>query len=109
MKTYKYSRKDIYAHTGNVMELTDDTLVKQKLLAIQTMLLATKPEVWRPKEGTDYFIPILLKPELFVRIYWVDSEFDNEALEKGLAFRTKQEAQNAAKIMLEALKKGDTK
>lgn len=50
--------------------------------------------------GTEYFIPNLTYPSLYVPVTWSDKDFDTQNLKNGLICKTKEEAIELAKKML---------
>lgn len=62
---------------------------------------------WVPKDGDKFFTPSITESDLAVSYHFVDdSGFDKRLLDRGLIFRTKEEAISCAQKMLEAVKKG---
>ena len=56
--------------------------------------------------GTEYFIPNLTYPSLYVPVTWSDKDFDTQNLKNGLICKTKEEAIELAKKMLAVTKEG---
>ena len=51
-----------------------------------------------------YYVPDILEEKLYCLYQWLGDELDMGCKERGLAFRTKEEAIEAAKKMLEVVK-----
>lgn len=60
-------------------------------------------ETW-PTMYDPYYIPDILEEKLYCLYQWLGDELDMRCKERGLAFRTKEEAIEVAKKMLEAVK-----
>lgn len=54
--------------------------------------------------GTEYFIPNLTYPSLYVPVTWSAKDFDFQNLKNGLICKTKEEAIEMAKKMLAVVK-----
>lgn len=66
--------------------------------------------IWKPKEGDVYFTPNPARHRYEWRadeVICKNDSYDEWALERGLAFKTKKEAQAVADKMLEAVKRGE--
>lgn len=58
---------------------------------------------WIPKYDESYYSPQPDTEDLYTQDYWRETAYDNELLNKGFVFRTKEEAIKAAQKMLEAI------
>ena len=56
---------------------------------------------WRPKEGDIYYISNVVVKDFYSSYEWDNSEYDKVWLERGIIFKTKEEAITHAKKMLE--------
>lgn len=63
--------------------------------------------VWKPGKRDKYYIVEFANEELFAEEYWTNAYYDNELYNKGLIFKTKEEAIESANKMLNALKEED--
>ena len=57
-----------------------------------------------PTMYDSYYLPDILEEKLYCLYQWLGDELDMRCKERGLVFRTKEEAIKAAKKMLEAIK-----
>lgn len=72
-----------------------------------SLVVRGEKEKWVPKEGDDYLIPTPQSPDFYVRTFHMNREIDRHCIERGLAFRTPEEAIACAKKMLEAVGGGE--
>lgn len=71
---------------------------------IPKLLIGDLRPVWKPEKG-DYYWTIRFTAEEIVEEYtWEDYQIENRLLERGLVFRTKEEAKEACEKMLSVLK-----
>lgn len=60
-------------------------------------------EKWKPEIYEEYYVADPATTNLYSRYTWSDNTYNNDLLEKGLVFRTKEEAIKAAEKMLGVL------
>lgn len=59
---------------------------------------------WKPQKGEPYFVVSIIETRLYNKFVWSNREYDERCFERGLIFRTKEEAVAATKKMLESIK-----
>lgn len=59
---------------------------------------------WKPSYDEKYFTIDFSKTTTVKLCWWVDDSFDNNCYERGLVFKTKEEAAKVAKTMLDSIK-----
>ena len=72
-------------------------------LALERLEEKCKSYSWL-KKGMDYFVPNINSEELYVIYTYKGYKMDSEMKDRGLAFKTQEEAVEAAKKMLAVLK-----
>lgn len=93
--TYKFTEMGLYDFAGRQARgILDDLL---------NGTYKIKRKTWKPNKQERYFVPTPAGFELFYIQYYQDLEHEKDWIEKGLVFRTKEEAVEAAKKMLKAL------
>ena len=61
---------------------------------------------WKPTAiGDDYYYPSLVSDDLAASGAWLNDLWGNNLYNRGLVFQTKEEAQEACRAMLKAIKK----
>lgn len=64
--------------------------------------------MWKPKLGSVCYMPKIInetdKDEMYMYFVWNDSDIEHRNLENGLVYKTKEEALQCAKIILDAIK-----
>ena len=73
-------------------------------LALERLEEAEKPYGWL-KDGTEYYIPRITAVDLYDCNYWDAGAWDRMYMERGIIFKTKEEAIACAKKMLAAVKR----
>lgn len=58
----------------------------------------------KPKKEEIYYIPDITTPKLYHAMMWMDVEEDIEFYEKGLVFKTKEEAANMAREAMQFIR-----
>ena len=58
---------------------------------------------WKPRENERYYYPLPSDKDLWGGTTWTDSNYDNIRLNRGLVFKTIEEAVAAAETMLTAI------
>lgn len=58
---------------------------------------------WKPKCGNHYFLPDLLNDDLFIGYGWEGIRFDNKVFNRNLVFRTKEEAVEFSRWLLDKI------
>lgn len=61
-------------------------------------------EAWKPKEGEMYFLSVPTNDDLYNVFHWNKSTIEVDWLERGLIFKTKEEAIEVSKKILEFIK-----
>lgn len=98
-----------YRFTDNVgVEVSDDgvewkmdTAGALKCLLMGEVRIAKLP--WKPREDERYYYPLPSDKDLWGGTTWTDNNYDNIRLNRGLVFKTIDEAVAAAKKMLAAI------
>ena len=76
-------------------------------LALERLEEKCKPYAWL-KEAIGYYHPSLTSDKLWACEKYTGSSFDEKLIKRGLVFRTREEAIEAAKKMLTAIKESDS-
>ena len=72
-------------------------------LAIDRLEKKCNPYSWL-KKGVRYYVPSLIEDDFYISFTYVGDSTDIKIKERGIAFKTKEEAINCAKKMLEVVK-----
>ncbi len=75
-------------------------------LALERLEEAENPYAWL-KEGTKYYIPSVYFDKLYDNYVYGADDWDKRGVERGIVFKTKEEAIECAKKMLKAVKQED--
>lgn len=62
---------------------------------------------WKPGNAENYYVPYPSTKDMYITESWFDYPSDYDCFERGLCFRTKEEAIAAAEKMLNSLKEGN--
>jgi len=76
----------------------------QELLTGKIKIIPTK---WKPKKGEVFYTLDFSEDNLIEGYTWNDNVFNNLVYKRNLVFKTKEEAIEKAKIMLEAIEERD--
>lgn len=95
---YKYTRKQVMKKlremSTDIHQYTDDDVKR----------LFLEKKQWKPELESSYYYPSLINPELYTTEKWIECGFDKCGLERGLVCKTKQQAINLSKKMLQSIK-----
>lgn len=73
-------------------------------IALERLEESENPYAW-VKVGTTYYTPSIFREELYGAFTYDVDNWDKRAMERGIAFKTKEEAISCAKKMLTAVKR----
>lgn len=76
------------------------------LKSILTGAVKIMRKPWKPKVGDGYFCTDINNENFYSKTGWTNNSYDNRQYERGLAFKTEEEAVAKAKEILEMLKGG---
>ena len=87
------------------MMIARDTIDLLKALALKyQMMVLNGKRPWKPRENERYYYPLSSDKDLWGGTTWTDSNYDNIRLNRGLVFKTIEEAVAAAEKMLAVVK-----
>lgn len=78
-----------------------------RLLGLIYGYLSIRKPLWKPVFGEKYYTPTIDRkdlPFLYTAVSWADDRFDKEFYERGLVFKTKEEATAMAEKLLAVVK-----
>lgn len=79
------------------------TYIKALSHSIEEAVINAEAKMW-PKYGDEYYFPMPCSKPMYERTEWCNDNTDRMLEERGLVFKTKEEAVEAGKKMLEVIK-----
>lgn len=101
---FKFSDNDLQLSAVNSGNDTWTVASDTRLLDILYGRLRIRKLPWKPRENERYYYPLPSDKDLWGGTTWTDSNYDNIRLNRGLVFKTIEEAVAAAEKILAVVK-----
>ena len=110
LKNYIFKFADGFLQLSEKGEDDDTWVVANDSILIGLLYgnLSIRKLLWKPAFGEKYYTPSIDRkdfPFLYTAILWTDDRFDKKFYERGIVFKTKEEAADMAKKLLAFVKK----